>query len=81
MPYPNEHSCRLKEPGSFQANSFRRLTVKTKSGKTVGIIIGRLKGATKTSTQAMRYPKDSWTAEEARADCEKNNGRFEAASG
>lgn len=79
IPYPNEHSCRVKEPGTFQANSFRRMTVKSKSGKTVGIIIGRLKGESKTTTQAIRYPTSDWSADEASADCKKNGGSFEAA--
>ena len=76
MPYPNEYACRLREPSAFQSNSFRRMTTKSKSGKTVGVIIGKLKGASKTTTQALRYPHSSWSEEEARADCKKNGGRF-----
>lgn len=76
MPYPNEHSCRVREPGSFEANSFRRM----KQGK-LSIIIGRLKGKTTTTTQAYRYPTSDWGADEAQAHCAKAGGRFEAASG
>jgi len=76
MPLPNEFSCRLKEPGTFQPNSFRRMTVKSKSGKTVGVIIGKLKGESKTTTQALRYPHSSWSSKEAQADCKKNGGSF-----
>ena len=76
MPLPNEFSCRLKEPSLFVPNSFRRMTVKTKSGKTVGVIIGKLKGESNTTSQALRYPKDSWSSEEAQADCKKNGGSF-----
>ena len=76
MPLPGEFSCRLKEPGLFDANSFRRMTQKTKSGKTVGVIIAKLKGESKTSAQALRYPKDSWSESEAKSDCAKNNGSF-----
>jgi len=72
MPYPNEYSCRIKEPSSFQANSFRRM----KNGK-LSIIIGKLKGESSTTTQAFRYPKDQWSAEEARSHCEKQGGRFD----
>lgn len=74
MPYPSEHSCRIAEPGSFEPNSFRRMN----QGK-LSIIIGKLRGKATTTTQALRYPVDKWTADEARADCEKRGGRFEAA--
>jgi len=79
MPFPNESSCRLRDPGAFAPNSFRRMTVKSKSGKKIGIIIGKLKGESKTTTQTLRYPTSDWTVEEARADCKKNGGSFEAA--
>jgi len=75
MPYPSEHACRIRQPGEFQENSFRRI----KQGK-LSIIIGKLKGKTTTTTQAFRYPKESWTADEARAHCKKQGGSFEAAS-
>ena len=75
MPYPNEHSCRLREPGEFEPKSFRRMA----SGK-VSLIIGKLKGESKTTAQAIRYPKSGWTASEAAADCRKKGGKFEAAS-
>jgi hypothetical protein len=75
MPYPNEHSCRIREPGEFEDGSFRRI----KSGK-LSIIIGKLKGKPSTTTQAYRYPKDTWSAEAARAHCKAQGGRFEAAS-
>jgi hypothetical protein len=74
MPYPNEHACRIKEPGDFEPGSFRRI----KQGK-VSIIIGRLRGKSTTTTQAIRYPKDQWSAAEARAECAKHGGRFDAA--
>jgi len=80
MPFPNEHSCRLKEPSLFAPNSFRRMTMTQKSsGKKIGIIIGKLKGESKTTTQTMRYPTSDWSASEASADCKKNGGSFEAA--
>jgi len=72
MPYPNESSCRIRSPGQFQPESFRRI----KSGK-LNIIIGRLKGQTTTTTQALRYPKETWTEAEARTHCEEQKGRFE----
>jgi hypothetical protein len=75
MPYPSEHSCRLRDPGAFEKDSFRRIA----SGK-VSMIIGKLKGHSETTAQAIRYPKDKWTAAEARADCAKHKGQFEAAA-
>jgi len=74
MPYPNEHACRIREPGSFEKGSFRRI----KQGR-LSIIIGKLKGKTTTTTQAFRYPTGSYSAEEAKAHCKKQSGRFEAA--
>lgn len=74
-PYPNEHSCRLKDPSGFQAKSFRRI----KRGK-VSLILGRLKGQRTMTLQAIRYPKASWTESEAHANCSERKGRFEAAS-
>ena len=75
MPYPNEHSCRIKNPALFQKDSFKRI----KSGK-LAIIIGRLKGKTTTTTQAFRYPIDSYTELAARTHCKENKGTFEAAT-
>ncbi len=75
MPYPNEHSCRLAEPGEFQPNSFRRIN----HGDKIEIIIGKMRGKSTTTTQALRYPVDKWTPEDAQADCEKRGGKFEAA--
>lgn len=75
MPYPNEHSCRLKQPGEFQPDSFRRI-----KNKDLVMIIGRLKGKDTTTTQAYRYPKADWTEARAKAHCEDAGGSFEAAS-
>lgn len=79
-PYPNEHACRIEEPSKFQKGSFRRKEQKA-DGKTLWLIIGKLKGSTKTSLQAFRYPKDEWTESAARAHCKRHNGiLFEPAS-
>jgi len=79
-PYPNEHACRVREPSAFQPNSFRRIK-RTHEGKPYSIIIGKLKGESKTTTQAIRYPKDSWTADAARAHCNAHDGKtFEPAA-
>lgn len=76
MPYPNEHSCRLKSPDAFQPKSFRRM----ERPKGVSLIIARPKGKTTTATQAIRYDKDIWTADRAKTDCEEKGGSFEAAA-
>lgn len=78
-PYPNEHACRVRPPSAFQPNSFRRIR-KQSDGKVLFIIIGKLKGEDTTTTQAYRYPKDSWSADQARAHCKRNEGKtFEPA--
>ena len=64
-PYPNEHACRVKEPGLFEANSFRSID-QAVNGKPIRLIIGRLKGETATTLQAIRYPKDKWEAAAAK---------------
>lgn len=79
MPFPNEHSCRLRPPAGFQEGRFRRDSRKT-DGKTYFIIMGRLKGQDTMVEQAYRYPKQNWTAAEARKHCRDHDGRFEAAS-
>ena len=81
MPYPNEHACRLRDPGDFQANSFRRES-RESDGKRYDVIMGRLKGESSMTEQAYRYPKDIWTEAEARAHCKEHKGiLFEPASG
>jgi len=41
MPYPNEHSARVRDPDDFQEDSFRRTKL---PGSDVWAIVGRLKG-------------------------------------
>ena len=85
MPYPNEHACRIRDPGDFQPKSFRRIQSGEKGGKgprdgkRLSIIIGKLKGKSETTTQAFRYPSDEWTEAQARSHCKEQDGRFEAA--
>jgi hypothetical protein len=76
-PYPNEHSCRLKDPGGFER--FARMKRKH-DGKEYSVIIGFKKGGG-SEDQAYRYPKDTWPAEEARKHCKDHDGSFEAATG
>ncbi len=81
MPYPNEHACRLRDPGDFEEDSFRRSS-RESDGKRYDVIMGRLTGEDTMTEQAYRYPKDVWTAAEARAHCTEHDGiSFEPASG
>jgi hypothetical protein len=78
MPYPNEHACRLRDPDEFEEGSFRRIQVGSGDNEH-SAIIGRLKGKTRMTIQALRYNKKNWTNEAARASCKRHSGRFEAA--
>jgi hypothetical protein len=62
----NEISHRIREPGGFEKDSFRRITLK-KDKPRIFAIIGRLKGKTTTTIQALRFPKaDGWTVASAK---------------
>lgn len=78
-PYPSEHSCRLRPPGDFQADTFRRIT-REHEGKKYSVIMGKLEGEDAMTEQAYRYPKDTWEAATARSHCKDHDGSFEAAS-
>ncbi len=73
-PFPNEHACRVRDPGDFQDDSFRRISEEDEEGRQLDIIIGRLTGETTTTTQAFRYPIDDWTEDAANAHCDDNDG-------
>lgn len=62
MPYPNEHAARIADPNKFEDNSFRRKNIT--SG--IDIIIGKLRGESSMSTQAYRFDKTKFTADEAK---------------
>ncbi len=64
----NEIRHRVRDPGLFEANSFRRITMK-KDVPRVYAIIGHLKSETSTTVQALRFPKtepDNWTLAKAK---------------
>jgi hypothetical protein len=62
----NEISHRIRDPGDFQKDSFRRITLK-KDKPRIFAIVGRLKGKTTTTIQALRFPKaDGWTVASAK---------------
>lgn len=63
----NEVRFRVREPGQFQEDSFRRITLK-KDKPRVFATIGKLKGETTTTTQSLAFPKeDDWTIPKAKA--------------
>jgi len=61
MPYPNEHSARLKDPGQF--DSFARKNNET--GEGIDFIFGIKNG--KSEIQAIRFNKKKFTVKEAKA--------------
>ncbi len=72
-PFPNDHACRIKKPGLFQEDSFRRVS-RSHDGKKYSIIMGRLKGETTLTEQAYRYPKKTWPVAQARKHCKGHDG-------
>jgi hypothetical protein len=78
-PYPNEHACRLVDPA--MCDKFRRDNgAQEHNGKKYDVIFGEMKDDKKWVEQAFRYPKDDWTASEAKTHCTDHDGSFEAAS-
>jgi len=72
VPYPNEHAARIKKPGDFEKDSFRR----KKITDGIDIIVGKLKGESKTTTQAYRFKKDKYTADEAKKWLKDNEVKY-----
>lgn len=74
-PFPNEHSCDLpfpEKPVRFKSEDRKH------KGKLYRVLYGFLKGGG-SKEYAYRYPKESWTASEARVHCAGHDGSFEAA--
>lgn len=70
MPYPNEHSARVKEPGSFDPKSFKSKEIKPG----VRIIMGKLSnGNGSMVAQAYRFSVDKFTVAEAKKWLKDNN--------
>jgi hypothetical protein len=76
-PYPNEHACRLLDPSQFDEFA-RKNCAEKHDGKCIDVIYGIKEGASKI--QALRYPKDAWTAAAAKSNCESRGGAFEPAA-
>lgn len=61
----NEIRARLRNPGEFQPDSFRIITIDEERG--IKAAIARLKGETTTTRQAIRFDIDKgWTVDKAR---------------
>lgn len=92
-PYPNEHAARLRSPGDFNPDTFRRTRDGTIYGSkkvpnTIGVIWGKLKGSDAPDDppipQALRFPTKDWTAAAAKkwlSDNKVKHQAFEAAAG
>ena len=91
MPYPNEHSARLREPGDFKekpdwakaGGKFRRVSDgkiygKIKVPETADVIWGQLKNQSgKSATpQAIRFPIKNWTAKKAKKWLKDNRVKY-----
>jgi hypothetical protein len=72
MPYPNEHSARVKRPGDFKEDSFRRMTI----APGISIIIGRLKDETAATTQSYRFDKTKFAVSEAKVWLKEHDVRY-----
>lgn len=77
MPFPNEHSCRLADPGQFDRFA-RKNGEQEHNGKKIDVIYGVKDG--KSSIQALRYNKKTWAAQSARTHCKSREGTFEPAT-
>ena len=75
-PYANEHACRLEDPDKYSRFS-RKNCEQKHEGKCIDVIYGIKEG--KSEVQALRYPKKSWDADDARRLCSSRGGSFEAA--
>jgi hypothetical protein len=78
-PYPNEHSCRLRDPKTLDiVGSGER----KHDGKSYRVIYGKPKGEKDAGSveQAYRYPVEIWSEAEARKHCEAHDGSFEPAT-
>lgn len=80
MPYESEHAARMKSPSQFVDGSFRR----KKIAPGVSIIVAKNKSTGKVETQAYRFNRKQFTAQQARAWLKKHDVKpikFEPATG
>jgi len=73
MPYTGEHSARVRDPGDFKQDTFRRKNIDTG----VDIITGKLKsGGDEMVTQTYRFKVDKFTVKEAKQWLKDNNVEY-----
>jgi len=73
MPYAGEHSARVRDPGDFKQDTFRRKNIDTG----VDIITGKLKsGGDEMVTQTYRFKVDKFTVKEAKQWLKDNNVEY-----
>lgn len=76
QPYPNEHACRVQEPGRYERFARKELE---HEGKKYYAIIGFFKDGG-SEIQSFRYPKIFWSEKQAAEHCKEQDGKtFEAA--
>jgi len=75
-PYPNEHTCRLKNPKDFDSFA-RKKCAQKHDEKCIDIIYGIKNN--KLEIQALRYPKSIWKKTDAKNHCGERGGKFEPA--
>jgi len=76
QPYPNEHACRVQEPGRDERFARKELE---HEGKKYYAIISFLKDWG-SEIQSFRYPKIFWSEKQAAEHCKEHDGKtFEAA--
>ena len=80
-PYPGEHSVRIKPPGAFDPDTFRRTAGGTIYGSkkvpaSVGIIWAKVKPEDQPQPQALRFSVNSWTEATAKKWLADNNIKF-----
>jgi hypothetical protein len=73
MPYPNEHAARVRNPDSFEPDTFR--SKELKDG--IRLILGKLKGGNGSMVvQAYRFSVDKFTVEQVKKWLEDNKIKY-----
>lgn len=77
----NFHSCILKDPEQYDELAYEFEAEKS-DGKQIDFVYGiKINPKRKSELQAIRYPNNIWSIDEAKNHCNKYNGSFEAATG
>jgi hypothetical protein len=73
----SELKYRVRPPGDFEGDTFRRKAL----GKGVSAIMGKLSDGGEWAVQALRFDKDEWTMEQAKAWVKEHREEFAASAG